>query len=163
MCRTLPSPLRRSPFLSAALVALFAISGATGCGVVEDATDEVDRRLGEAAEAAGAHNLQGTMPLRWRSKDGTSGPVRFVLAQDGLAIDGVAVFEGHPCLTELAVNGKVETSGLYGDMRMDDVRFPFELSWFDQHGPKPSLSGALRSVDNVSCLAEDGALQLESL
>ncbi len=160
MCRTLPS---RSFFSTAALVALFAVSGATGCGAVDDATDEIDRRLGEAAEAAGSRNLQGTTPLRWRSKDGSSGPVRFVLAQDGLAIDGVAVFEGHPCLTELAVNGKVESRGVFGDLRMDEVRFPFELSWFDQHGPKPSLSGALRSVDNVVCLAEDGALQLESL
>jgi hypothetical protein len=124
---------------------------ATGCGAVD-----------RAEQAAGVHDVSGTMPLKWTTPDGQSGPVRFVLSQDGLGVDGVVVFEDHPCLTELSVDAHMKLTGVAGDLVMDDFRLPFELTLFDSSGPKVP-GGVVSGVQTFACLAENGKLQLESL
>lgn len=136
---------------AAALVALTVLPVATGCGAVD-----------AAEKAAGVHDVSGSMPLRWTTPDGQSGPVHFVLSQEGLGVDGVVVFENHPCLQELAVDAHVELTGVAGDLVLDDFRLPFALTLFDAGGPKKP-DGVVSGVKTFACLAENGAVQLQSL
>lgn len=141
-----------------ALVALTVLPVATGCGVVDAAADGLD----DASKAAGVHDVSGSMPLRWTTPDGQSGPVHFVFAQDGLAVDGTVVFENHPCLHELTVDAHAKITGVAGDLVLDDFRLPFELTIFDSSGPKKP-DGIVSGVQTFACLAENGSVQLESL
>lgn len=145
-----------------ALVTLFALPVVTGCGAVDRAEEGATQLLDQANEAAGNHDVTGTMPMRWKSSDGQSGPVRFVFSQDGLAVDGVVVFEDHPCLQELAVDAHVEVTGVVGDLVLDDFRLPFELSLIGSSGPKKP-DGIVQGIETLACLAHEGTLQLESL
>lgn len=144
--------------LARAFVTMTALSLATGCGVVDAAEGGLD----EASKAAGVHDVSGTMPLRWTTPDGQSGPVRFVFAQNGLHVDGTVVFENHPCLTELSVDAHAKITGVAGDLVLDDFRLPFELTVFDSSGPKKP-DGLVSGVRTFACLAETGSLQLQSM
>ncbi len=79
-----------------------------------------------------------------------------------VSVDGVVVFERHPCLQELSVDANVQLTGLRGDLVLDDFRLPFELTLFGSNGPqKPK--GLVDGVQTLACLAAEGSVQLESL
>lgn len=161
LCLSLTS-LRSCARSALALVTLISLPVVTGCGAVDRAEDGAGALLDEAGAAAGARDVSGTMPMRWTASDGSSGPVRFVFVQDGLSVDGLVVFEDHPCLQELSVDAQLEVTGLVGDLVLDDFRLPFELTLFGKSGPqKPA--GIVDGIHTLTCLAKEGTVRLESL
>jgi len=157
---SLPSCVRSA--LALVTLFLFALPVVTGCGAVDRVEEGASALLDEADEAVGSRDVSGTLPMRWTTADGQSGPVRFVLVQDGLSVDGVVVFDDHPCLQELSVDADLGLTGLSGELVVDDFRLPFELALFGSSGPQKPR-GLVSGVQSLACLAQEGAIRLESL